>query len=352
MTIDFNSMSDLASNEDPFATVMGENQSQEETTQADEQEQASTEETPQEITEETNNSLFDSEETTEETPSESDADSWTISTKVNGKEETIDLKDPEVQEKISKIWSLEKAARQAISEKGRLSKEMKELKKQLENGNLNDETREIVEHLKSQKGDINGLFKTLTGSSFEDYVEEAIKKKQAYEGLSESERAVFDMKDKLTQQDYKLSKFQKEIEEKNKAITEREAEIQQKELYSRLEPAFEKQAEIFDGLPDATENAFRKALWRDTLDLLSKAESKGYEINQALIKKAFATKAKAFKHAIENKAQSKTEEIINNKKETAKKNMQAAAKQGTSSMDIDKLKKMSPMELFNNMFGK
>jgi hypothetical protein len=342
MTLDINSMSDLSMDipEDLF-------------TESDSQPQEPAESAPQENVEESSSDFFgdSSEQPIDENPSSDVADPLTITTKVNGKEEIIDLRNPETQEKLKQIWSLEKAARQAISDKGRLGKELKELKKQLEENKLDDNTKNIIKILHAQKGDIRSLFQTLTGNDFDSYVEEAINRKKAFEGMSESERALYNMKEKLEQQDYKLSKFQTEIEEKNKAIADKEASIAQKEMFNLIAPVFEEHAVIFDGLPEATENSFRKALWRDTLDLLSRVEARGEKLTQKLIKKAVASKAKVFSNAIANKAVQETETIINDKKETAKKNLALAAKEGTSNLSMKDLKNKGAMELFRIMTG-
>jgi hypothetical protein len=279
--------------------------------------------------------------------------SETIKTyKADGKEYQVDFSKAEDVERAIKALSMERGARKTFSEKARLSKE-------LEKGR--EERKELARYKKNWdeldklKDDPGKILESLTGKKFEDFKRELVEQHVKYESASDEERKVMDYEAHLKTIEANEKRRQTDYDKQKADIARQKEEIELAEAKGLMTPVF-KQYSNFEEQGHTSEmaNTLREMLWQSTTKKLSDLEHKGYNIKDpTIIKKVFANRAKALTGNAQRVAEKKVDEIIEHKKETAKKAAGLASTRSypQSGMDMNKLVGRNPLDVFRILKG-
>lgn len=125
-----------------------------------------------------------------------------------------------------------------------------------------------------------------------------------------------------------LEKLRQENEEFKKKVTEEREAAEIRSLEGRIHPAFAKYRFAGRLGNDTHEARLDKMLWNDVLERLEPYEEKGLDISPELIEKEFAVAARDIRQIFGKQAEKKASRVVEQKKQEATENVQAAVKSG------------------------
>lgn len=226
----------------------------------------------------------------------------------------VDFSD---KEKLTKFVQLAYGAR-------KWQKERDDLQKQL------DEKVQLWDKFEGAwKQGYRGLINTLEGSNdaFDKFVEAEITRRQELEDMSPIERKALEVEERFKKQQFEADKLKSDYENKLKEITQKEQAAAQKELESRIHPAFERYR--FSGkLGDSVaEHEFDTMLWERTLARLEGLPDDS-KITQAIVDREFRSVSQMMSKHINAQAEKEVKKAMDKKKIVATQQVQAAAKRG------------------------
>lgn len=121
-----------------------------------------------------------------------------------------------------------------------------------------------------------------------------------------------------------LEKLRKENEDFKKQVTEEREATELKAMESRVNPVFQKYRFAGRLGNETHEHRLDKMLWNDVLETLQPYEEQGIDITPELIEKEFATAARDIRQLIGKQADKKAARAVEQKKQEATENVQAA----------------------------
>ena len=133
-----------------------------------------------------------------------------------------------------------------------------------------------------------------------------------------------------------LERIRRENEEFKRSISQEREAAEVKALEGTVHPVFDRYR-FADKLGDAdTEAMFDELLWNNALKRLEPYEEKGIPLSADLVEKEFKAIAVALRKRINVQAEKKAAKAVEQKKQEATENAQAAIASGYRSSDINK----------------
>jgi hypothetical protein len=300
------------------------------------------------------NQFFKKEDGESEAPAKDDGSApakspTTIQIKANGRIHEVDLSD---KARVEQLIKLGLGARQAFTDKDRISKELKARDERI--GALEKKAK-AFEQLEQVGGDPRELFRIITGGRvrFDDILDQEWQRKQALANATPEQRAKIEMEERM-------AKLERDSTEKSKAADDRlkEAETlsneaRQAKLHSTLSSEFTKHS-FADKVKDpVVAEEMNEILWKMGIDRLEKyAEMHNLDekdITPSLAKKIFSSIAKTLSGNVDKTVEEKVNKTIQDKKKVAKAQAQASSSREYGVEDESELYKLSPVELFKRI---
>lgn len=236
-------------------------------------------------------------------------------------------------EQIKKYAQLAHGARKWEAERNQASAKAKELESQLSSLKSNWEVLEST----YQKGGVEGLIDLLEGKpgAFREWEAARIERADFLRKASPAERELFEAKEREAVRQRELEEIRRQNEDFKKSVqAEREA-AELKSLESTVHPVFDRYR-FADKLGDSdTEQMFDEMLWNTALKRLEPYEEKGL-LTSDLVEKEFKTVAVALRKRINVQAEKRAAKAVEQKKQEATENVQAAVSNGYRANDLSK----------------
>lgn len=189
-----------------------------------------------------------------------------------------------------------------------------------------------------QNGGVEGLVDLLEGrqGAFSEWEKSRMERADFLRKASPTERELFETKEKDSLRQRELEKIRRENEEFKKSVqAEREA-AEMRSLESTVHPAFDRYR-FADKLGDSdTEQMFDEMLWNSALKRLEPYEEKGIPLTADLVEKEFKSVAVALRKRINVQAEKKAAKVVEQKKQEATENVQAAVSSGYRNSSLQK----------------
>jgi hypothetical protein len=189
-----------------------------------------------------------------------------------------------------------------------------------------------------QQGGVEGLIDLLEGKqgAFQEWEKARLDRHSFLQKASPAERELFEAKEQEARRQRELDKIRKENEDFKKSIqAEREA-AELRSLESTVHPAFDRYR-FADKLGDSdTEQMFDQMLWDTALKRLEQYEEQKVPVTADLVEKEFKTVATALRKRINVQAEKKAAKAVEQKKQEATENVQAAVSSGYRNSNIQK----------------
>lgn len=189
-----------------------------------------------------------------------------------------------------------------------------------------------------QEGGVEGLVDLLEGKqgAFNEWEKSRLDRYEALKKASPAERELYAAKEQELRRQREIDRIRKENEDFKKSIqAEREA-AEMKSLESTVHPAFDRYR-FADKLGDAdTEQMFDQMLWDTSLKRLEQYEERSVPITADLVEQEFKAVATALRKRINVQADKKAARAVEQKKQEATENVQAAVSSGYRSSSLQK----------------
>lgn len=297
-------------------------------------------------------SIWDSEDESSEVEEDSEppvdqtSDLQTLKYTADGKEYEA------TPEEAIKALSLMKGARRAFSERARLKRQVKELQQQSEQG---AQYKKYWEDAMKAANNPEQLFEKLSGKSFSEAVDREIQRRQMYANATDEQRQLFDYEDKFTNMESQLTKFKQDSEKREKELAEQASQSKRQYLSSIMEPSFhEHTADLENRFTPLQANKLKKSLWRESIDDIKTAISKGYRPTAKLAKKIFERNAAILIRDNSQQIEQGVQQVAAKKSEDAKLKAQLASQSNYEGKQhkTEDLLRMDPQKLFDTLTGK
>lgn len=189
-----------------------------------------------------------------------------------------------------------------------------------------------------QNGGVEALVDLLEGrqGAFNEWEKSRMDRADFLRKASPAEKELFETKERESLRQRELEKIRRENEEFKKSVqAEREA-AELRSLESTVHPAFDRYR-FADKLGDSdTEQMFDEMLWNSALKRLEPYEEKGIPLTADLVEKEFKTVAVALRKRINVQAEKKAAKAVEQKKQEATENVQAAVSSGYRNSNLQK----------------
>jgi len=189
-----------------------------------------------------------------------------------------------------------------------------------------------------QQGGVEGLIDLLEGrqGAFNEWEKSRIDRYEMLKKASPAERELYEAKEQDSRRQRELDRIRKENEDFKKSVqAEREA-AEMKVLESTVHPAFDRYR-FADKLGDAdTEQMFDQMLWDSSLKRLEQYEERKVPITADLVEQEFKAVATALRKRINVQADKKAARAVEQKKQEATENVQAAVSSGYRNTSLQK----------------
>lgn len=224
---------------------------------------------------------------------------------------------------------------------------------QAERDEARSELSSISEEYKSLQGDWNrleeaysaggvaGLVDLLEGQSgsYDNFLAQEIERRNAYQQMSDSERAEVDRQRAAETQERKNQELQNKYEEMLKKMESDKEAAEMRSLESKLHPSFDRYRFAGKLGDEVAETEFDEMLWNRSLSLLEKIPQE-VEITQAVIDKEFRKVANSMRKHMNAQVENKVKRAITKTKESATKKAQAkVGKSLRQSAEVEEFKK-------------
>ena len=240
----------------------------------------------------------------------------------NGRKRKVEI-DYSNREAIKKAHLMSAGARKWQAERDQAIKTRDEVRSQLEQRNKDWSTLESA----FQKGP-EALYDLLAGQrgAFDSLINQKIQRAEFLKTASPDQVKALEAREQAEQQARELDKIRKENSEFKKQVTEERETAELRSLESRVNPVFDKYrfADKLGNQDD--EHMFDEMLWNSALKRLEPYEEQGLEITPELVDREFRTVASAIRRRIGVQAQKTASRTIQQKKQEATENAQAATK--------------------------
>lgn len=194
-------------------------------------------------------------------------------------------------------------------------------------GQLEEKTQMWDKFEEAWKGGYRGLINTLEGAedAFDKVVEAEIARRQELEDMSPAQRQSMEVEDRIRKQQMESDKLKSQYEKKLQEIQAKEEAASQKELESRIHPAFDRYRFAGKLNDEVAEHEFDTMLWQRTLAKLESLPDT-QDITQAVIDREFRNTAQMMRKHLAAQAEKTVKSVIEQKKQVAANKVQAAAK--------------------------
>lgn len=174
-----------------------------------------------------------------------------------------------------------------------------------------------------------GLINTLEGSedAFDKIIDAEVKRRQELADMTPVQRQNLELEERARKQQLETDKLRLDYEKKLNEIKAKEEEAAQKELESRIHPAFERYRFAGKLGDNIAEHEFDTMLWTRTMARLEQLPE-DTKITQGLVDKEFRTVSQMMSKHIKAQAEKEVKKTIEQKKMVAAQQVQAAAKRG------------------------
>ena len=237
-------------------------------------------------------------------------------------------------EQLKKYVQMAHGARKWQAERDQALSAKKELEGKISSLSSNWET---LESAYQSKG-VAGLVDLLEGrqGAFDEWEKSRIDRYNFLQKASPEQRELLAAKESEASRQSELERIRRENEEFRKSISAEREAAETKALEGTVHPVFDRYR-FADKLGDAdTENMFDEMLWTSALKRLEPYEEKGIPLSQDLVEKEFKAVAVALRKRINVQAEKKAAKAVEQKKQEATENAQAAVASGYRSSDINK----------------
>lgn len=189
-----------------------------------------------------------------------------------------------------------------------------------------------------QEGGVEGLIDLLEGrpGAFQEWEKSRLDRHNFLQKASPAEKELFEARESESKRQRELDKIRRENEEFKKSIqAEREA-AELRSLESTVHPVFDRYR-FADKLGDSdTEQMFDQMLWDTSLKRLEQYEEQKVPVTADLVEKEFKAVATALRKRINVQAEKKAAKAVEQKKQEATENVQAAVSSGYRNSSLQK----------------
>ncbi len=191
---------------------------------------------------------------------------------------------------------------------------------------------EALEKTFQEKG-LEGIVDLIEGrpGAFKQLEKKIIDRARFLDNASPEEIQALEAKERAELSNKELQRIRKENEDFRKEMAAEKETAELRSLESRVHPVFDKYR-FADKLGDANdEHMFDEMLWNSALKRLEPYEEQGLSITPELVDREFRNVAMAIRKRIGLQAEKKAAKVVEQKKQEATENVQAAVKSGYSS---------------------
>ena len=189
-----------------------------------------------------------------------------------------------------------------------------------------------------QEGGVEGLIDLLEGKpgAFQEWEKARLDRHSFLQKASPAEKELFTARESESKRQREIDRIRKENEEfKNSIKAEREA-AEMRSLEGTVNPVFDRYR-FADKLGDAdTEQMFDQMLWDTSLKRLEQYEGQKVPVTADLVEKEFKAVATALRKRINVQAEKKAAKAVEQKKQEATENVQAAVSSGYRNSSLQK----------------
>lgn len=189
-----------------------------------------------------------------------------------------------------------------------------------------------------QESGVEGLIDLLEGrpGAFQEWEKARLERYNFLQKASPAEKELFEARESESKRQREIDRIRKENEEFKKSVqAEREA-AEMRSLEGTVNPVFDRYR-FADKLGDAdTEQMFDQMLWDTSLKRLEQYEEQRVPITADLVEKEFKTVATALRKRINVQAEKKAAKAVEQKKQEATENVQAAVSSGYRNSSLQK----------------
>ena len=266
--------------------------------------------------------------------------------KANGTDVELDLTTEEGRTKAIDALSRQAGMDKAFSESAQLKKQNKKFQMQLDELS---KYRESWDKLEDLKHDRQGLLEFVTGESYQDFMNNELSRRQAYESGSDEERRAMDYEERMQSMEAEMrrDKESREREIQKAQDLRSEADYEKWNMWSQNE--LQKYADKIPNSNPVRANKLRKALWRESIADVKSYYSKYGKVTNKMVHKAFKDNADAMLGLYDTEVQNGVEKAIENKKVQAREKAQVASTKNYESAQINSdWASMDPTKLFQH----
>jgi hypothetical protein len=189
-----------------------------------------------------------------------------------------------------------------------------------------------------QSNGVAGLVDLLEGrqGAFDEWEKSRIDRHAFLQKASPEQKELLQLKEQEQKRQAEFDRRNKENEDFRNSITQEREQSEMKVLESTVHPSFDRYR-FADKLGDAnTEAMFDEMLWTSALKRLEPYEEKGIPLTADLVEKEFKAVSVALRKQINVQAEKKAAKVVEQRKQEATENAQAAVASGYRSSNVGK----------------
>lgn len=238
-----------------------------------------------------------------------------------GKRRRIEI-DYSDKAKVKKAYELAAGARKWQAERDQVLAREKDL-----SGKMS--SYDLLEKAWAERGE-EGVVDLLAGRKghYQDQVRKQMDRAKFLERASPEEIEALKERENTEHRLRDLEKLRKENEDFKKQVSEQREVAEMRSLESKVHPAFHKNRFAGRLGNESQEHMLDEMLWNTTLKRLEPYEEQGLDISPELLEKEFATAARNIRQLIGKQAEKKASRAVEQKKQEATENVQAAVMSG------------------------
>lgn len=237
-------------------------------------------------------------------------------------------------EQLKKYVQMAHGARKWQAERDQALTAKKELEGKIASLSSNWETLESAYQAKG----VAGLVDLLEGrqGAFDEWEKSRIDRYNFLQKASPEQRELLAAKEAEAVRQAEIERIRRENDDFKRSIAQEREAAEMKALESTVHPAFDRYR-FADKLGDAdTESMFDEMLWTSALKRLEPYEEKGIPLSADLVEKEFKAVAVALRKRINVQAEKKAAKAVEQRKQEATENVQAAVSNGYKASNVNK----------------
>jgi hypothetical protein len=263
--------------------------------------------------------------------------SETIKFKANGEEIEISLE--EAKQKLSLV----EGSRQALQDRAKLSKELKELRKQAQEL---AEYKDTWEKLEAVKHDRKQLLELITGESYDDVVAREAERRELYRNGTDEQKQLLEYAERVQRLEREREVDQKRRDTEMTRIEQAKFDAERDRVKTAMEREYFKH-KLPEGLDPAAQKKLGAMVWQQSVADLKSYYNQYGKITNKMVEKAFADNASLLTHSVAKSADKHASVVSEERKKQAVEKAQIASTRNYDSGDLSKLTGMNPNQLFD-----